>query len=313
VAFDTVLVIFGLLGTYIIEPLMQLVKDSGNDSLKDTLAGLLVLRIVRLFRLARIVRLLVVFKTLWMLVRGLMGSFGTMVYTMSLIFVMIYIFACMSIEVITKKWRYSRKPEIAALVAFYFNDLPTTMLSLLQFVSMDSMSGLYFTLIKHDPELVCFFLPFILIVSVSLMNLVTAVIVEGALMQAKQDREATARYKQYEIKKMQPKLKAMFYEIDSNGDNSLTKEELEQAPEEIKHELQDYLEGSESLFELFDLLDVDESGEVDIDEFCDGLAKLVNSEAPIELIRVMKQLKSMRKDMVDIQKTLVLNPSSCAI
>jgi len=233
-----------------------------------------------------------------------------MVYTMSLIFVMIYIFACMSIEVITKKWRDSSKPEIAALVANNFHDLPTTMLSLLQFVSMDSISGLYFPLIKHDPTLVCFFLPFILIVSISLMNLVTAVIVEGALDQAKQDREASNRYKQYAIKRVQPKLRAMFNAIDENGDNSLTREELLRAPVEIKLELQDYLDsGHESLMELFNLLDVDDSGEVDIDEFCDGIAQLLNSEAPVELIRVMKQLKTMRKEIIEILKALGVNPS----
>jgi len=49
------------------------------------------------------------------------------------------------------------------------------------------------------------------------------------------------------------------------------------------------------------MLDVDESGEVDIDEFCDGIAKLVNSDAPIELVRIMKNLKVLRRDVKDLK------------
>merc|ERR1712008_254218 len=106
-----------------------------------------------------------------------------------------------------------------------------TMLSLLQFVSMDSISSLYFPLILEDPGLMFYFIPFILIVSVSLMNLVTAVIIEGAIEQGNQDREVMARYKQHSFKQMQPHLRQMFKDIDMNSDNSITREELLQAPE----------------------------------------------------------------------------------
>jgi len=231
-----------------------------------------------------------------------------MIYTMSLIFVMIYLFGCMAIEVITKKMQDSSNPDIVALVEQNFCDLPTTMLSLLQFVSMDSISSLYFPLILEDPGLMFYFIPFILIVSISLMNLVTAVIVEGAIESGKSDREMLIRYRVCEMKRMQPELKVMFAQIDQNEDNSLTKEELRNAPAAIKVKLQSYLDsGDDPLMELFDLLDVDDSGEVDIDEFCDGIAKLVLTDAPVELIRIMKQLKMMRKEMVDILKALGLN------
>merc|ERR1719195_674986 len=107
---------------------------------------------------------------------------------------------------------------------------------------MDSISSIYFPLIVKDPVLVIFFLPFILIVSVALMNLVTAVIVEGAIEQGKQDREAMARYRQYSFKKLQPHLKDMFMKMDRDGNSRLTRDELLSAPEKIKQELQEYMQ-----------------------------------------------------------------------
>merc|ERR1712241_810068 len=99
---------------------------------------------------------------------------------------------------------------IQALVTDSFPNIPIAMLTLLQFVSMDSIASIYHPLIIKDPVLLVFFLPFILVVSISLMNLVTAVIVEGATEQGNQDREAQGRYKQHRLKQMLPGLRELF-------------------------------------------------------------------------------------------------------
>jgi len=275
----------------------------GNQSLKDSMAGLLVLRMFRLFRLARAIRLLVQFKTLWMLIRGLIGSAGTIAYTFGLIVLIIYIFACMALELITKKLQESPNDEIVALVNNNFPNLQVTMLTLMQFVTVDSISSIYRPLILEDPSLILFFLPFILVVSISLMNLVTAVIVEGAIEQGQQDRDMQMRYKAHAFKKMLPSLKAMFHQLDVDGDGTVILQELLVAPDELKKQFEEVLQG-DSLQELFEMIDVDDSGEVDIDEFCDGIAKLVNSDAPVEVLRILKQQKISRKQLADIRSAV---------
>jgi len=199
VAFDFVLVCIGLVSHCVIGPILA---SSQDESVKDSMAGLLVLRMLRLFRLARAVRLLVQFKTLWMLVRGLIGSASTIAYTFGLIVLILYIFAYMAMELITKKHLQSPDSGTADVVAEYFPDIPVAMLTLLQFVCMDSIGSIYRPLILQDPMLIIFFLPFILVVSIALMNLVNAVIVEGAIEQGKTDRESQSRYKQQAFKKM---------------------------------------------------------------------------------------------------------------
>merc|ERR550534_3217238 len=100
------------------------------------------------------------------------------------------------------------------------------MLSLLQFVSVDGTAVLYFPLVKADPLLILFFLPLIFIVSVSLMNLVTAVIVEGAIEQGKQDREAHSKYKAQRFEQLRPALEALFAQLDADGDKTVTLKEI---------------------------------------------------------------------------------------
>ena len=40
---------------------------------------------------------------------------------------------------------------------------------------------------------------------------------------------------------------------------------------------------ADSAVELFEMLDVDGGGQVDIDEFCDGISRLASSDQPVEL------------------------------
>merc|ERR1719327_391309 len=141
----------GVISSWVVDPI---VASLGNDSdVKETLGPLMVLRVLRLFRLARAVRLLVQFKTLWMLVRGLISSAGTIMYTFILLFLMLYIFACLSVELIFKSEQKKHHADFKQLVDEYWCDLPTSMLTFVQFVNLDSAAGIYAPMIKRDPIL----------------------------------------------------------------------------------------------------------------------------------------------------------------
>merc|ERR1719421_2778035 len=99
VCFDLFLVATSLISMAIVEPLLRNSTDEGSAA---ALGSLMVLRMFRLGRLARAIRLIAQFRTLWTLVRGLFGNIDTVMYTFILIFIILYIFACMGIELITK-------------------------------------------------------------------------------------------------------------------------------------------------------------------------------------------------------------------
>jgi hypothetical protein len=238
VVFDLVLVGMGTISSWVIEPII-LFAMSNEDGANETLAPLMVLRVMRLLRLARSVRLLVQFKTLWMLVRGLLTSASTMFYTFMLMLLILYVFACVGIEIITKDQDIRSDEELGPLVDYYFSSVSRIMLTLVQFVTLDSIALVYTPLIHWSPFVLGFyFIFFIIVVSISLMNLVTAVIVEGAIEQGKQDREVQKAYEKQKIANLIPTIRRLFNELDTDGSGGLSLDEILNADEALQMELQ---------------------------------------------------------------------------
>merc|ERR1719482_894811 len=102
----------------------------------------MVFKVLRLFRLARTVRLIAQFKVLWMLVRGLLYSLNTIFFTFVIIFLIIYIYACLALELITKS-SFRDDDVFNTMVELYFPDMPYTMMTLTQFVTCDSAASIY--------------------------------------------------------------------------------------------------------------------------------------------------------------------------
>jgi voltage-gated sodium channel len=293
VQFDAALVTLGL-GTSILE------IGLGAEFLEN-LGPIMVLRVLRLLRLARAVRLFSQFKALWMLVRGLLSSAGTMSYTFLLMVLIFYLFANMAIELITKDQALrDKEPEYDQLVLQFFPNLATTMLTLVQFATLDSIGAIYGGMIPHKPvTLSVFFILFILVVSISLMNLVTAVIVEGSLDQASADKEVNSAYKAAEMKKLIPQIKELFIKMDADQSGELELDEVLNADIETQEELAKVME-MDDLQELFEILDIDSSGSLGIDEFVEGITKLITSDAPKETLRMQKSLNIVRNDVKDV-------------
>ncbi|CAE7210026.1 Scn5a, partial [Symbiodinium necroappetens] len=92
-------------------------------------------------------------------------------------------------EIVTKDVELNSNPNTAPIVQANFSSLGTTFLTLTQFVALDSAAAVYKPLVEAKPILIFYFGAIVLFVSIALMNLVTAVLVEGALNHAQSDRD----------------------------------------------------------------------------------------------------------------------------
>jgi len=287
VRFDAALVVLGVITQWVLQPLVGEIEGIGP---------LMVLRTARLLRLARAVRLLVKFRELWMLVQGLVNSASTMFYTLVMLFVVLYIFSSISMELITNNTLNkgpSPDPEFAALVAVHFASLPRTMLTLMQFATLDSMNLIYIPLIEKDWTLAIYFVSLILVVSIALMNLITAVVVNSALEQAYQDKSLVQEAEKKERKKLIVKLKGIFRRLYEDDSGEVSKGEINNIDEIDRKHLETVM-GIGDPAEIFDMLDVDRSGSIGIDEFCDGIWQVVTQPGSLEVKRLEKKIDALR-------------------
>merc|ERR1719443_2805480 len=96
------------------------------------------------------------------------------------------------------------------------------MMTLIQFITLDSIGHIYTPLCHKQPYLIMYFVIFIILVSVSLMNLVTAVLTQGAIEQRKQDTEVFKAYEHQRVMKLVPYFKNLFHELDEDGSGAFT-------------------------------------------------------------------------------------------
>eukprot|EP00930_Biecheleria_cincta_P042693 TRINITY_DN29382_c0_g1_i1.p1 TRINITY_DN29382_c0_g1~~TRINITY_DN29382_c0_g1_i1.p1 ORF type:complete len:591 (-),score=105.69 TRINITY_DN29382_c0_g1_i1:159-1931(-) len=306
--FDIALVIAGLLSNLVMPIMLALL---GDDVDAEMFQKVLVIRSFRLLRLVRAVRLTKTFRTAWRLVHGLVTSGNTMVSTLGILAISLFIFSCLGVEIITKDPELAMHEDTALIIAENFNSLFTTFLTFLQFMSMDSCASIYAPLVKRRWYLLIYFVALILLVSVTLMNLVTAVLVEGAFENAQQDKEMNKHLKKEKIKVAIPKLERLFAEMDTDNDGMLTLEEVDHVPVDVIP--QEFFENStvSCMQEVFKILDVDGHGEgtVSKEEFIGGLLQIILTDVPVETVHMLQMLKAlehslqdMRQDVQDIRK-----------
>lgn len=290
VKFDCVLVFTGCVTAWILEPI------------GTSLGPIVLLRMTRLLRLARTVRLLVKFRDLWMLVRGLLNSAGTMFYTCVLLIIILYVFACAAMELIATSEMArpgdSAYDEIfAEFTEDNFRNIWVSMITLVQFVTLDSIASIYRPMIERQPFLALYFMVTIIVIGIVLMNLITAVVVNGALEQASKDKEAQRMEEDKKKRKMSKDLEKIFRRLDEDFSGRVTREELENCNEEDKEFLKNAMPIKHPI-EIFDALDVNQDRlGIPIDDFVNTIQEVALSEVPIELKRIEKQVNFMREEV----------------
>lgn len=292
-AFDFILVTVTVI-TQVIKPLLEL---WGSAEMVQYLEQLMILRMMRLLRLARAVRLVASMRSLWKLVQGLMHCFTTMVSAMLLILICIYIFACFGAELIAKP--FGGDVEVGFIIRSQFSSLPQILLTLFQFISMDSTAAVYVPLIQRSPALAIYFLLLLVVVAIALMNLITALIVEDAISSAHMDEEMQAFYTRQKLKQLTPALRALFRSLDKSGDGLVEIKEVVHSLKQglsIPKELQEILNPAR-MVDLFEALDADQSGDLSESEFVEGLSSVALSDVPLETMQTLHLLRTLRKEV----------------
>ncbi|CAE7585170.1 Cacna1b [Symbiodinium microadriaticum] len=288
---DTLLILTGLVAS--VDSLL-----GGSAVLGKTVRGL---RLIRLGRAAKMTRK---FQVLWPLINGLLNSAKLMISVFVILALFIYIFACLGVELISMDEDLREgigKNETKDLIDNHFATLPLTMLTLVQFITLDSVAAIYLPLMRVKPLLAFYVVPILLILPITLMNLVTAVLVEHGLEHAQEEAMELKAMKSKYAKESALQLGSLFQELDHDGNGQITRAELNLVP--VPKELFDVL-FVDDLSDVFDMLDVDSTGTLSKDEFVDGILQMITRQTPVETLQMVQMLQSLRKTVQTISQRL---------
>jgi ABC-type multidrug transport system fused ATPase/permease subunit len=290
-----------------------------------------VLRALRLMRVARIVSRVRIFHEVWLLLRGLAGSMRVLFWTLVVIFVITYMFAVFGVvlisldiedayhEMLFEKeqamknftgyadcsaaasdalaWKPS-KPEFDQVAILYESTrgIWQWIFTLLQVLTLDS----WMSIARPMQDIVelswVFFYLYIAIVVFVLMNLVTAIIVDNALKRSREDEKEVRQQKKKEQKKALKLCRRLFNDIDEDGDETLTLQELKNACNDpyLGRQLQVLDISSENADEVFKMMDAGSDG-VSLDEFFDGTKRLQGPAEGRDMVRTLAIMTKLSK------------------
>jgi len=171
------------------------------------------------------------------------------------------------------------------------------MFTLLQIMTGDSWaSGIARPAMKFQPAVWLFFIIYVAIAMLVLLNLVTAVIVDNALAISKQD-EKQKLIDLHETKKTQvASLKRMFAALDIDGSGAIDESEfLEACTNRVeimnKFRLLDFDE--REMLNLFKDLEVSSDGLLTLEEFESGLNSMQGEAKNKDLVRMQKAIERL--------------------
>mmetsp|Transcript_62311 Transcript_62311/g.200895 ORF Transcript_62311/g.200895 Transcript_62311/m.200895 type:complete len:806 (+) Transcript_62311:139-2556(+) len=283
--FDALLVVLQLLH----EVLDIIVANRAWEGSSYSFSFMRALRILRLIRIIRAVRILEQVRELQTIVLSIHGSIKSLCWTLLLLLLLIYIAGVYFTQVVTN-YRVDN-PNLApdSAVALHCGSLGESILTLYSSI----MGGIDWyivvePLVKHvSPALGIVYTLYVAFAVLAMMNVVTGVFVEASLKTAKEhhetfllshasnlflasdlDRNGTVSWDEFESRLDDPHMQEFFKSIDVDVSEAQS---------------------------VFHLLDVDDSGVLDLDQFMDGCLRLRGPAKAVDLSMLMHETKRMSR------------------
>jgi len=266
-----------------------------------------VLRMFRLVRVVRAVRVLVSIPEFYLLITGLSSSIKAIIFGSMMLVSVIIFWAVISVELlhpITSRLEFHQCDRCPN----GFGSIFAASLTLWQqIVAGDAWGAISIPLVEAAPWTAAILFSILITISLGVLNLILAVIVERAAEARENDQEQKLKRKQQERVKSMEELVVLCANMDVNNNGMVSFAELLQGYDslpEFKRLMEVMDIKREDMETVFHVLDSDGSGEVSYLEFCSNLGAFFRRDPVImqSLVKysVIEVRKILEQDILDV-------------
>lgn len=262
-------------------------------------------KVVRMFRMARIIRIIRVLRflaELRVMMTLIVHSMRSLFWLMILLLLILYVFACMFTQGVAEYFEgCAPEGELADcekgeyLFEYYGGMLPSAYTLFCTITGGLPFDDVLRPLALAGWGYIFLFIVYVFFCVFSVLNIVTGVFVDGAIQRSNQERDLRLEKEREQKEMYVSMLRDLLEDIDAEGKGAITREELFEAfkDERVRHYFSVLdIDIADSNY-LFDMLDLDGSGEVDMDEFVSGCLRLKGNAKSIDVHTLMYEIKSI--------------------
>lgn len=303
--FDTGLVLMSIL-----EEIVSLVSDQNIGGV----SAIRLLRILRLIRIIRVIRVMRFFRDLRVLVQGIANSLKSLLWCAALLLVYMYIFSICVMQVVIDEFiSHYQEPgdhigpdtEHGQSLIFHYNSswrcIYTLYMSISGGVDWGEVSEPLGAIHPIFTVLFCLYIAFTIF---CILNIVTGVFVENA-HKIVNDEEHMIMEDLHLRRHWFEEVLQVFKAADKDESGELTFQEFSKHVSDLR--VQAYFRKvginieSDSANSLFQLLDFDQNGKVNVDEFVLGCTKFGGAARGVDIARLRHDNGILKKELIKLE------------
>lgn len=312
--FDASIVLLSTVDTIV--SIVGEMSDGNEDSggILSNLSALRVLRVVRIVRVLRVIRVLKFFRDLRILLEAIASTIKTAAFAFLLIFIIIYMFSIALSQMVadhtTQEMRRLGTEDLNAIydiaggdeTIVFYGSMGDTMIALFMTIAggIDWKDAFMPLRALGGPEAALIFMLYVFLMVLCVMNVLLGIFCQAALDSAASDRENVIQAQLQDKHRFIETLKEMFEDWDENGDgkcsyHEFTKHLDDETTQALLSSLE--IEGRDAVA-LFEMLDTDNSGGVDLQEFVTGCITMRGGSKAIHVEKIANIVQILQ-DKVD--------------
>lgn len=265
------------------------------------------LRLARALRGMRVVKLLRYVSALRTLIFSIISTTGSLMWTLVLLLLIFYCFSVILTQIVTDFCREqtvnllgddNAVPRCPPELQMYWSSIPESILTLYMAISggvswIEPLQPLR----EVSALAVACLLLYVVLTVFAVLNVVTGVFCHTAIESATADKEIVVMSQMQKQATQAAALRDMFNEIDGDDSGMVSVQELKAALETSK--MSSFLESmdisTQDVWTLFMLIDSDQNGLIDLDEFVTGCQQLHGPAKSIQISRMSHENKVTRQ------------------